>query len=111
MDNTIKYRAILTEYFQSMVQDWTNNSSEEVKMISDKNQNHFLILYYGWSNGSHMHSVPVHIEIKNNKVWIQENMTEIEIDDDLIARGIAKSDIVLGVIPPEYRQYSEFAVA
>lgn len=58
----------------------------------------------------HLHSVPIHLEIRDEKVWIQENLTEIEIDDDLITLGIPKSDIVLGVLPPECLAFAEFAV-
>jgi hypothetical protein len=110
MDKALKYKKILTDYLHSLTRDWTNNPSEEVQVVCDKEGRHFLVVYYGWSQQGHLHSTPIHLEIKDNKVWIQENLTEIEVDDDLVAQGIPKSDIVLGVLPPEYRKYSGFAV-
>lgn len=109
MDKVTKYRKILTDYLQAVTQDWSRNPSEEVRAILDQSGNHFLIVYYGWTEQSHIHSVPIHLEIREGKVWIQENLTGIEVDDDLVARGIPKSDIVLGMLPPEYRAFSEYA--
>lgn len=111
MDKTIKYGKIVANYLQSLTVGWTNNPQEDVQLVCDKTGRHFLIVYYGWSSEGHLHSVPIHLEILDGKVWIQEILTEIEVDDDLVAQGIPKSDIVLGVLPPEYRKYSEFAVA
>jgi len=111
MDKTVKYRQILTDYLNAITRDWTSNPSEQVKAVYDRDGQHFLLVYYGWSSQGHLHSVPLHLEIREGKIWIQENLTEIEVDDDLVARGVPKSDIVLGVLPPEYRAYSEFAAA
>lgn len=111
MDKIAKYRKILTKHLESVTQDWSKNPSEEVKSVIDQNGYHFLVVYYGWAEQGHIHTVPIHLEIREGKVWIQENLTEIEIDDDLVQRGIPKSDIVLGMLPPEYRVYSEYAAA
>lgn len=109
MDKNIKYRDILKNYLQALAREWTTNPSETVEVVCEPEGRHFLLLFYGWTDQGHLHSVPIHMEIRDNKVWIQENLTEIEIDDDLVALGIPKSDIVLGVLPPEYRAFSEFA--
>ena len=46
---------------------------------------------------------------ENGKVWIQENTAEFTVDDELMKRGILHEDIVLGMHPPSYRTFSEFA--
>jgi len=53
----------------------------------------------------------LHLEIKNGKVWVQQNWTEIEIGKELMARGIPKTDIVLGFLPESMRADSEYAAA
>jgi hypothetical protein len=107
----MKYQQILRSYLETITQDWTSNPGEEVQVVSDQEGRHFLVVYYGWSAQGHLHTVPIHLELRDGKVWIQENLTEIELDSELMALGIPKSDIVLGVIPPEYRKYSGFAAA
>jgi len=111
MDKKTRYRHILKDYLLALAHDWTTNPSESVEVVCDNDGGHFLLLFYGWTDQGHLHSVPIHLEIRDDKVWVQENLTEIEVDDDLVALGIPKSDIVLGVLPPEYRVFSEFAAA
>jgi XisI protein len=111
MAKTLKFRKIITEYLNSVAADWSGVTDTELQVICDTKNDHYLLLWNGWSEAGHTHSVSVHLDIKSEKIWIQENLTELEIGDDLMARGVAKSDIVLGVIPPEYRKYSDFAVA
>ena len=49
--------------------------------------------------------------IKSGKIWIQQNMTEIRVAQELVNRGIAKTDIVLGFQAPEMREYTDYATA
>ena len=53
----------------------------------------------------------MHIEIINGKIWIQYNMTEINLDDEFVRQGVPKSDIVLGFLSPKMREYSDYALA
>jgi hypothetical protein len=49
----------------------------------------------------------MHIDIRDGKIWIFHNTTE----HDLAAEGVPKEDIVLGLYPPEMRQFTEFAIS
>ena len=53
----------------------------------------------------------VHIQIKSNKIWIEEDWTEEGMASELLKLGVPASDIVLGFHPPEARQFTEFALA
>jgi XisI protein len=57
----------------------------------------------------------MHIDIRNDKIWIMHNTTEHEcmnheLDLELMEMGVPKSDIVLGLHPPELRQFTGYAV-
>jgi hypothetical protein len=52
----------------------------------------------------------LHLDIKDEKVWIQYDGTEDGIADELVALGVPKEDIVLGFHPADRRQYTGFAV-
>ncbi|MEZ4733261.1 MAG: element excision factor XisH family protein [Caldilineaceae bacterium] len=54
--------------------------------------------------------VVIHIDIKDNKVWLQQNLTDQLVAEDLVARGIPKEHIVLGFQPVYMRKHTEFAV-
>jgi hypothetical protein len=52
-----------------------------------------------------------HFDIKDGKVWVQENRTDILIAQQLSESGIPKSDIVLGLQFPDLREASGYAAA
>jgi hypothetical protein len=51
------------------------------------------------------------LDIIDGKIWIQQNNLEELIVDELEAKGVEKSEIVLAFLPPEMREFSGFAVA
>jgi hypothetical protein len=52
----------------------------------------------------------IHVDIKDGKVWIQHNMTDQPIAEELVALGIPQDQIVLGFHPPYVRPHTGFAV-
>jgi hypothetical protein len=50
------------------------------------------------------------IDIKDNKIWIQRNNTEINLAESLVKRGIDKNNIVIGLHSPFMRQFSGYAI-
>ncbi len=84
----------------------------EDQVLIDRQNNHFQLVRIGWQDGERIESILLHFDIKpDGKIWIQTNWTNGRVAEDLLLRGVPKSDIVLGLHPPEYRQYTEFAVA
>lgn len=53
----------------------------------------------------------LHLDIKEGKIWIWQNNTDAFVADDLVERGIPKTDIVLAFNAPQERQFTGFAVA
>lgn len=53
----------------------------------------------------------LHLEIKGDKIWIQQNWTELQIAQELVKRGVPAEQIVLGSLPEYMREDSEYAVA
>lgn len=82
----------------------------ERRFIISEDKNSYLLMTLGWQRDKRVHSCLIHVEIKNNKVWIQRDGTEDGIAEELVAAGIPKQDIVLAFQPPEVRPYTEYAV-
>ncbi|HEW98574.1 MAG: hypothetical protein DRR16_07615 [Candidatus Parabeggiatoa sp. nov. 3] len=53
----------------------------------------------------------IHVDIIEDKIWIQYDGTEEWIATDLVENGVPPETIVLGFRPPEVRPYTGFAVA
>lgn len=49
------------------------------------------------------------LNIKNHKVWVQHDGTEVGIADELVKLGVPKEDIVLAFHEPLVRKYTGFA--
>ncbi len=75
--------------------------------------NHIIIRgsRYCADNRHHIYGCPVHIDIKDEKIWIQNDNTKVGIANELVDRGIPKKDIVLGYQAPYLRHYTDFAVS
>ena len=82
----------------------------ETQLIFDNERDHYQLVYAGWKNRQRRYGCVLHLDIKNGKIWIQHNGTEIGIADELVKLGVPKEDIVLAFHEPFVRQYTGFAV-
>jgi hypothetical protein len=81
----------------------------EVQYIFDTERDHYQLFLVGWEGDEWNHGCVAHLDLKNNKIWIQHNGTELGLADDLVAMGVPKEDIVLGFHAPYKRKYTGFA--
>ncbi|MDJ0705534.1 MAG: XisI protein [Leptolyngbyaceae cyanobacterium MO_188.B28] len=86
-------------------------SGIENQVIFDSEYDHYLLLKAGWEGDQRIYYPVFHFDIKDGKIWIQENTTDVEIDKNLEEVGISKKEIVVGFHHPSMRESSDFAVA
>lgn len=82
----------------------------EVETIFDLERDHYQIVHVGWENKRRVYGCSMHIDIKNEKIWIQWNGTEVDIADELVQMGVLKQDIVIGFHSPSMRKFTDFAM-
>ena len=104
------FQKIVIQILEKYAQVYKSSESIETQLIIDKVNNHFLLLKIGWEDLEQIYNTLMHFDIKENKIWNQKNSTEELLDMDLFRLGVSKSDIVLGLQPPAYRKFTEFAV-
>ena len=109
METLEKYRQIIKELLTDHAS--TNDSEIECQIICDTEHDRYLLVDIGWQNLHRIYACYIHIDIKNGKIWIQNNMTEADLGKELVARGVPHSDIVLGLHPPYKRPYTDYGVA
>lgn len=112
MDKLKKYQTAIINFLETYATEryGEDPSNLETQVIKDLSGQHFQLIRVGWDNDRHIYFTAFHIDIKNEKIWVRINNTEEMIADELIKRGIAKSEIVLAFHPPSLRKYTEFAV-
>jgi hypothetical protein len=65
----------------------------------------------GWQDGYRIYGSLLHIDIIDDKIWIQHDGTEEGMAQELVNAGISKDCIVLGFKSMERRKLTEFAVS
>ncbi len=79
-------------------------------MIFDKESHHYQVLNIGWKEQKRIYGVIIHVDLKDDKIWIQRDGTEVGIANELVDAGVPNLDIVLGFLAPYKRQFTEFAI-
>ena len=82
----------------------------EVQLVFDRENDHYQLLNVGWHGNSRVRGCVLHIDIKDDKIWIQHDGTDVGIADELVALGVPKENIVLAFHAPYKREYTGFAV-
>jgi XisI protein len=88
-----------------------SHATEPVPVVVDTENDHYQLLDVGWEGLQRVYSCFVHIDIKDGKVWIQRNMTEVDLGVALVELGVPKEDIILGLHPAYKRPYTGYGVA
>jgi hypothetical protein len=103
------------QYIQNLLTKYGGYSYSEmdieVQLIFDLTRDHYQILDIGWDGYDRIYNCVMHLDIKDEKIWIQRNTTDIQIAQELIEMGVPKEDIVLGLQAPYKRQYTQYGVA
>jgi hypothetical protein len=111
MDQLEHYRTIIEQVLTRRVNDLKDFPTLHDKTVFDRRTDSYLLLREGWDKSRRIHAIIVHLELRDGKIWVQEDWTEHGVAADLEEVGIPKSEIVLGFQPPEVRSYTEYAAA
>jgi hypothetical protein len=111
MDKLTCYRqyikALLSRYAA-----WSKPDQQfESQLIFDEEHDHYLWLDIGWDSSKRIYNPVIHFDIKDGKVWLQENMTDLDPAADLVELGVERDEIILGLQPPYKRPYTDYGVA
>ncbi len=109
--NTIK--TLLQGYYDHSISQHHSGISSEVsdRLALDEDHDHYLWFRFGWDNKKLVQHIIVYLCIKNGKIWVEQDATDLCVVDDLVASGIPTQDIVLGFHHPQKRTLTEFTTA
>lgn len=105
-----EYRQRVQELLTQYAQRTAASPDIETQTIFDTAGDHYQLVTLGWQKNRRIYGCILHIDIKDNKVWIQHNGTERLVAEELAESGIPKDRIVLGFHSPFTRQFTDFAV-
>ena len=114
MERIAKFRNAILEIMEDYAAERRDSLAKEgihFEIIADEKRDRYQLLMMGWQGKQRIHSLLFHIDIINDKIWVQEDNTEYSAANMLTDKGISKKDIVLGYFTEFHRAHGEFAVA
>ena len=110
MDKLERYRQVICSLLKEQGEIIPVNGTIETETVFDHEAERYLLLHLGWNGQQRIYSVVIHLEVREGKVWIQQNTTDFSVAEELLKRGVAREDIVLGLKPAFVREYTGFGV-
>lgn len=111
MDKVAKYRKYIQTLLTHYASDDKSDHEVEVQLILDTERDHYQWMNVGWQGSNRIYRCIMHFDIRDGKIWLQQNLTDQNPAEELVAMGVSKEDIVLGLQPPYKRQYTEYGIA
>ncbi|NJM23110.1 MAG: XisI protein [Richelia sp. RM2_1_2] len=111
MDKLAKYQECVKKILTTYVSDDYSDENIEVQLILDTERNHYQWMNVGWQGFNRIYRCVMHFDIKDGKIWLQQNLTGSNPAEELVMMGIAREDIVLGLQAPYKGQYTDYGVA
>ncbi|AFY57637.1 XisI protein [Rivularia sp. PCC 7116] len=105
------YPDIIEKVLRDYAEFLGDDDNIQIELVFDRERNRYLLVEAGWQNGYRIYGTLIHIDIIDNKLWIQHDGTEEGVAIDLVAEGISKDKVVLGFRDFEERKISEFAAS
>ncbi len=82
----------------------------ERQLLFDPVRDHYLLSTVGWRQRQRVYGCLVHVDLKDEQIWIQHDGTEDGVANEFVALGVPKEDIVLAFHAPYKRPYTGFGV-
>ena len=97
MDSTrTTYRFIVEKVLREYAEFLGNDEMVQIEHIFDRERDRYLLVETGWDDGDRIYGTLLHIDIIDNKLWIQKDQMDESVANELIDAGIKKDYIVLG---------------
>lgn len=106
-----QYREIIQKLLQNYAEYSRSDRDIDTELILDTTRDHYQLVHVGWRNERRVYGCILHLDIKNDKIWLQHNGTENDIPAELVEMGVPKTDIVIGFHSPFKRQFTEYAAS
>jgi hypothetical protein len=111
MDKLEKYRSCIQTLLEKHSRSKPRNDEIESELFFDSTRDRYQLMRVGWKGLERVYYTVLHFDIKDGKVWLQHNATDIDIGQELVDMGIEREDIILGLHPPYKRPLTGYGVA
>ena len=79
MDKITLYREYIKTLLTNYAKDDVSTDEVDVQLIFDTENDHYQWMNVGWEHLTRVYMTVIHLDIKNGKIWLQQNSTEKKI--------------------------------
>ena len=100
MASTQDYQTIVKDLFDELAEVIRNQSSPrpdvaETICVMDHHAGNYLVVRYGWRDGRRVRGVSLFLRVQDERVFVEEDMTDWDVVERLVERGVAPENIIL----------------
>ena len=112
MDTVVKHKNLVRKLLLEVADRFRESNRWEILEAFDEEHGQYLLFTDGWQGEKREYGCFLHVEVKDNgRIWIRRDGTDLDFGQQLLDKGVLKSDLVLGFHSPRMREQSDFAVA
>jgi XisI protein len=101
------------EIIQNMLEELTkyqpSSGESKLEAIFDTKRDQYQLVLSGWQDSKRIYGIVAHIAIRNGFIWLEEDLTEANLAEQLLEAGIPRERIGLGFHAPYKRGLLGFA--
>lgn len=109
MDSIKQYEQILHELLQAYAHK-PSHGDIDPEIVIGQDKKHYELMQVGWQGPQRIHGCVLHIDIIDDKIWIQHDGTQSGVASELVEAGIPRHKIVLAFRPEHVRPHTGYAV-
>jgi len=112
MDKIKKYQRIIKKVIKKYHAPVIKHDYDEYEsqIVFDDKHGHYYLINVGWNEYDRIFSCMLHIDLKEDKIWIRQDWTE-GVVDDFLKMGVSKSALVLAFLAPYKRHHASIVAA
>lgn len=98
MVSTVDYRQIVDDRFAELEAIFKQSSDKDgakTAIVRDFERGCFLIVRFGWREKRRIRAVTMYVRVADERVFIEEDLTDWRLVDRLIENGIPAEDIIV----------------
>ena len=104
MDKMKFYRECVCDLLLQETEGTIAPGELEMQVVFDRDRDRYLAIVLGWQGDRRTYICMLHLAIREGKVWVQRNQTDRSVVAALVEMGVAREDIVLGLVRARDRE-------
>jgi hypothetical protein len=112
MDSVNKHKNLVRKLLTEIANRFRQSNRWEIIEAFDEEHGQYLLFTDGWQGEKREYGCFMHLDVKpDGKIWLRRDGTDLDIGQQLLDEGVAKSELVLAFHSPKMRELSDFAVS